>query len=84
MAAGAVLLLTGITNEGLWYDESYTGSHVRQSFSSIIHITGGDNHPPLYYLALRVFTLVFGNTVFTLRLFSVIGARALQSNRCCW
>ena len=64
MAAGAVLLLTGITNEGLWYDESYTGSLVRQSFSSIIHVTGGDNHPPLYYLALRVFTLFFGNTVF--------------------
>ena len=79
MAAGAVLLLTGITNEGLWYDESYTGSLVRQSFSSIIHITGGDNHPPLYYLALRVFTLVFGNTVFTLRLFSVIGALALAA-----
>ena len=79
MAAGAVLLLTGITNEGLWYDESYTGSLVRQSFSSIIHITGGDNHPPLYYLALRVFTLLLGNTVFTLRLFSVIGALALAA-----
>lgn len=79
MAAGAVLLLTGITNESLWYDEAYTGSLVRQSFSSIIHITGGDNHPPLYYLALRAFTLVFGNTVFTLRLFSVIGALAMAA-----
>ena len=79
MAAGAVLLLTGITNEGLWYDESYTGSLVGQSFSSIIHVTGGDNHPPLYYLALRVFTLMLGNTVFTLRLFSVIGALALAA-----
>ncbi len=79
MAAGAVLLLTGITSEGLWYDESYTGSLVRQSFSSIIHVTGGDNHPPLYYLALRVFTLMLGNTVFTLRLFSVIGALALAA-----
>lgn len=79
MAAGAVLLLTGITNESLWYDESYTGSLVRQSFSSIIRITGGDNHPPLYYLALRVFTLMLGNTVFTLRLFSVIGALALAA-----
>ena len=79
MAAGAVLLLTCITNEGLWYDEAYTGSLVRQSFSSIIHITGGDNHPPLYYLALRAFTLMLGNTVFTLRLFSVIGALALAA-----
>ena len=79
MAAGAALLLTGITNESLWYDESYTGSLVKQSFLGIIHITGGDNHPPLYYMALRAFTLVFGNTVFTLRLFSVIGALALAA-----
>lgn len=79
MAAGAVLLFTGITNESLWYDESYTGALVRRSMADIISITGGDNHPPLYYLMLRVFTLIFGNTVFSLRAFSVIGALLLAS-----
>ena len=79
LAAGAILLFTGITNESLWYDESYTGALVKQSFSNIIHITGGDNHPPLYYLTLRVFTLIFGNTVFSLRTFSVLGALSLAA-----
>ncbi|NLO40181.1 MAG: DUF2141 domain-containing protein [Ruminiclostridium sp.] len=79
MAAGTVLLFTGITNESLWYDESYTGALVRRTMADIIRITSGDNHPPLYYLMLRVFTLIFGNTVFSLRAFSVIGALLLAS-----
>ncbi|HEY4787947.1 MAG TPA: glycosyltransferase family 39 protein, partial [Bacteroidales bacterium] len=32
-----------------------------------------DLHPPLYYLALRLFTYVFGLSAISLRLFSVIG-----------
>ncbi|MBP7175371.1 MAG: DUF2141 domain-containing protein [Thermoclostridium sp.] len=79
MAAGTVLLFIGITNESLWYDESYTGALVRRSMADIIRITGGDNHPPLYYLILRLFTLIFGNTVFSLRAFSVIGALSLAA-----
>jgi 4-amino-4-deoxy-L-arabinose transferase-like glycosyltransferase len=79
MAAGAILMFTGITNESLWYDETYTGALVKQSLANIINITGGDNHPPLYYLILRIFTLIFGNTVFSLRVFSVLGALALAA-----
>lgn len=79
MAAGIILMFTGIANESLWYDESYSGAIVNHSFSDIITITGGDNHPPLYYLMLRVFVFIFGNTVFTLRTFSVLGAAALAS-----
>ena len=79
LAAGTILLFAGITNESLWYDESYTGALVKQSFSNIIQITGGDNHPPLYYLTLRVFTLIFGNTVLSLRAFSVLGALSLAA-----
>lgn len=79
LAAGTILLFAGITNESLWYDESYTGALVKQSFSNIIQITGGDNHPPLYYLTLRGFTLIFGNTVLSLRAFSVLGALSLAA-----
>ncbi len=74
LIAGALVLMIGITHESLWYDESYTGSLVNQSFGDIIRITANDSHPPLYYLMLRAFRLVLGNTVFTLRVFSVLGA----------
>ena len=79
MAAGITLMLIGITRESLWYDESYSGAIVNHSFSDIIAITGGDNHPPLYYLMLRVFVLIFGNSVFVLRAFSVVGTAALAA-----
>ena len=79
LAAGAVLLMTGITHESLWFDEAYTGALVKRSMADIIRITGRDNHPPLYYLALRAFTRVAGNTVFSLRAFSVLGALLLAA-----
>jgi len=37
------------------------------------------SHPPLYYLALHIFRLIFGNSVFSLRTFSVLGAVALAA-----
>lgn len=79
MAAGAILLFTGITRESLWYDESYTAAIANHTLVDIINITGGDSHPPLYYLMLRVFRLVFGNSVLSLRTFSVLGALALAA-----
>ncbi len=79
MAAGTVLMFIGITHESLWYDESYSAALVKHSIPDIINITGGDSHPPLYYLLLHFFTLIFGNSVFALRAFSVLGVVALAS-----
>lgn len=79
LLAGTAFLFMGIANESLWYDESYTGCLVNQSMGEIIDITGSDNHPPLYYLLLRLFILIFGNTVFNLRAFSVLSVLALAA-----
>ena len=79
MAAGTALMFTGITHESLWYDESYTAAIVNHSIPDIINITGGDSHPPLYYLMLHIFTLIFGNSVLALRAFSVLGVVALAA-----
>lgn len=79
LLAGTAFLFAGITDEGLWFDESYTGCLVNHSMGQIIAVTGSDNHPPLYYLMLRLFILVFGNTVLTLRAFSVLGVLALAA-----
>ena len=79
MAAGTTLMFTGITHESLWYDESYTAAIVNHSLFDIIKITGGDSHPPLYYLTLRIFVQIFGHSVFSLRTFSVLGVAALAA-----
>lgn len=79
MAAGTVLMFIGITRESLWYDESYSAAIVNHSIPDIINMTAGDSHPPLYYLMLHVFTLVFGRSVLALRAFSALGAVALAA-----
>ncbi len=79
MAAGTALLFIGITRESLWYDESYTAALMNHSIRDIINITGTDSHPPLYYLLLHGFTVVFGVSVFSLRAFSVVGAAGLAA-----
>ncbi len=79
MLAGAALLFSGITKESLWYDESYTAAIVNHPFGEIITISGADSHPPLYYLMLRVFCLVFGRSVLALRSFSTLGILALAA-----
>lgn len=57
----------------LWSDEIYTKTMLEGSLPEFFAKFKNDLHPPLYYLALRVFTALFGFNVTTLRLFSVLG-----------
>lgn len=70
-------LTSNIGREGLWYDESYSAAIIKHSFTDIINITAGDSHPPLYFMMLKVFSMVFGNSESSLRLLSAIGVLAL-------
>lgn len=79
MILGIAMLFVNMTNDSLWYDESYTAAIVNQPALDIITISGGDSHPPLYYLLLKPICLLFGTSVFVLRLFSVLGTAALAS-----
>jgi uncharacterized membrane protein len=69
----AVFYLFNLGFSDLWSDEIYTKSMVEGSFADLYAKFHNDLHPPLYYLALRLFTFVFGLSAFSLRLFSVIG-----------
>lgn len=78
--AGLALLLIGITHEGLWLDEAYSAAMASHPFAEIWRLAGqSDNHPPLYYFLLRIFVLAWGDSVFVLRLPSVVGALALAA-----
>jgi len=79
MIIGTTLMFIGIAHESLWFDESYTAALMNHSLKDIIEITSTDSHPPLYYLLLRIFSAVFGRSVFALRAFSVVGTAALAS-----
>lgn len=59
-------------HQTMWGDEPYTIALIQFSFSSIWDITSTDVHPPLYYMMLKAFTILFGDSVFSMRIFSNI------------
>ena len=81
-----ILLIIGIIFLGfnafhgnLWYDESYSIAITQHGFATIWNDTSLDVHPPLYYMMLKVFLMIFGYSLTAARIFSVIGALLLAS-----
>ncbi len=70
---GLVLRIISL-NQSLWLDEATSAVLARDfSFLSILtKFSPGDFHPPLYYLILKLWSLVFGFTEVALRSFSVL------------
>lgn len=67
-AAGIYALLS--LSDNIWADEAYTFAMLHHSFLDICRITSVDSHPPLYYLAAKLFTMPFGYSEFSVRMFS--------------
>ncbi len=70
---GLILRLV-VINQSLWLDEAIGALVVRdlsvkEIFTSFLPV---DNHPPLYYLMLKLWTAVFGYTELSIRFPSVI------------
>jgi 4-amino-4-deoxy-L-arabinose transferase-like glycosyltransferase len=62
------------THESIWNDEAFTIALVDHTIVAIWQYAKIDFSPPLYYLMLRLYRLVFGDSVFALRSFSALGA----------
>lgn len=56
----------------VWADEAYTLAMIRHPFPEIWQITAADSHPPLYYFAVKLFSMPFGYSEYSVRLFSGI------------
>ena len=75
---GLLLLCAGvytfnITYSDMWTDEAWSKALVGHSFPEMFSLLADDFHPPLYFVLLKLFTSLVGSSVFTVRLFSVIG-----------
>lgn len=55
------------------YDDVYSVFMAKATYADIVDTTASDVHPPLYYWGLKAFSTVFGDSLFTLRLFSALG-----------
>ncbi len=57
----------------LWGDEAYSANLVRHSVSGMFRVlTTEENHPPLYYLWLKLFVTLFGEQGYVLHMASVV------------
>jgi Dolichyl-phosphate-mannose-protein mannosyltransferase len=77
IALACVLLFVGlifasVMRPSVWHDEGYTAVLVENSYGGIIERTALDVHPPLYYLALKTWSLATGDSVLALRLYSAV------------
>ena len=61
-----------IFEENIWGDEAFTANIIRLSIPDLINRTGIDVHPPLYYLLLKIFCNIFGETAVVMHAFSLI------------
>ena len=62
-----------VFSKSVWFDEAYTLALIKHSFNDIFEILKTDMHPPLYLLSLKVFCFVFGYSLFSTKLFSLLG-----------
>ena len=72
----SLFLYLDLNDTTLPYDDVYSIFLIKKSYSEILDITSSDVHPPLYYWCLKTFSLIFGDTLFALRLFSTMAVFA--------
>jgi len=69
---GSIFISLSIFHENLWFDESYSIAIAKQSFKNIWIIGSNDVHPILYYWILHIIGSATNNSVYAMRLFSII------------
>lgn len=74
----AIIVLAGVgvrsyhlTARSLWFDEAFSWRLVQFPVVEMVARDAADVHPPLYYLLLQGWSVVFGSSLLSLRSFSV-------------
>ena len=68
----AALRFYHLDASSLWSDEGNTWAMMERSFGAIAQAAAQDIHPPGYYWALKLWTILFGTSAFALRSFSAV------------
>ena len=66
-----MLLFLSSVNNAIWLDEAYSLSFIQHSWDELIRLLIIDVHPPFYYFVLKAASLVFGNSIFAMKMVSV-------------
>lgn len=77
LTVGLIIRLINLTGISLWHDEAFSALLIKYSFPEMIYRIGLDVHPPMYYIFLRFWSYAFGDSLGSLRGFSVFFGVAL-------
>jgi uncharacterized membrane protein len=64
------------TDISLWHDEAFSALMIRYPWGEMFYRLGLDVHPPMYYIFLRFWHNVFGDSLLSLRSFSIFFSTA--------
>lgn len=68
LAAGLWFRWAGMTGEPLWLDEAYSAYAAGKGFGFLWHVVPRyETHPPFYYSLLRLWTLLWGDSLAALK-----------------
>jgi uncharacterized membrane protein len=67
-----LLRLWHLTSISLWHDEAFSVLMVEYPLKEMLYRLTLDVHPPLYYVTFYGWNQLFGNSLFSLRFFSVL------------
>jgi 4-amino-4-deoxy-L-arabinose transferase-like glycosyltransferase len=77
IAAACAVYYAGIAHEPICYDEVISDAIARHPLSALLGLLRYDNHPPLFYLLLKVVRAVLGNSEWALRVLPAAGSVGL-------
>jgi len=66
----------GIAHQNLWLDELYALDVARRPIMEIVRCAAADVHPPLFYLLLKAWMQLFGDSAAAVRSLSVVASLA--------
>lgn len=63
-----------LTSRSIWFDESFTWRLIQFPVADLVARTATDVHPPLYYVLVKSWAVIFGSSALAIRSFSVLCA----------
>jgi uncharacterized membrane protein len=72
IVSGAVVRFHCLADLSLWYDECVSWKTTTYRVTEQISCAAGDNHPPLYFLLLKLWSLAWGRSAEALRSLSAV------------
>lgn len=72
LIGAGVLRFFNNTAVSLWHDEAFSALYLRYNWGEMMHRIVLDVHPPLYYIVLRFWSYIFGDSLLSLRGMSIV------------